>query len=158
VTVLQQRDFAVYIIDRIDYEIGIPAQQFGCLCGGEENIAAVELHPWCDGSKPLAETVHFRRPDICERSDSMSIQRRKRDLVEVYKPNMRCAGARERGDSMRAYAANTDDYYECFSEFGETFVGQEDAVARQLFEDQIVIVVASFRTRCERSAAFVFFT
>jgi len=41
-----------------------------------------------------------------------------------------------------ADAAAADDYYEGFAEGSESFVSEEDAIASELFEDEVFIVVA----------------
>ena len=43
---------------------------------------------------------------------------------------------------MGAHATAADDDHEGVAQFGEAFVGEEDAVAGELFEDQRFVVVS----------------
>ena len=57
---------------------------------------------------------------------------------------------------MRSYAAAADDYNEGVSELVQALGGEEDAVARQLLEDQLVIVVAGLRASCKGLVTLIF--
>ena len=87
--------------------------------------------------------MYLGRPDIRQCSNSMSVQRRECDLVEVYDPNSRDAGACKCSCGMGADAAETDNDDEGRAELGKTGVGEKDAVPSELFEDQLIIVFTS---------------
>ena len=57
---------------------------------------------------------------------------------------------------MGAHAAESDDNDEGGPELGETSIAKEDAVARELLKDQLVIVFASPRPGRNEGAAGIF--
>jgi hypothetical protein len=73
----------------------------------------------------------------------MSVQRRQSDLVEVYDSDPRHARSRKCSCGMGADAAKANDDDEGGAEGREAGVVKKDAVAGELFEDQLVIIVAS---------------
>lgn len=58
---------------------------------------------------------------------------------------------------MRANATTADDDDKGVAQFGEPFIGEEDAVTRQLFQDQCFVVVSQTRTASQGNAPLVFF-
>jgi hypothetical protein len=56
-------------------------------------------------------------------------------LVEVDEADFATAGTRQGGCCVGADAAAADDDDKGVAQFGEAFVGQEDAVAGELLED-----------------------
>ena len=73
----------------------------------------------------------------------MPVQRRQSDLVEVYDSDPRHARPRKCSCSMGADAAKANDDDEGGAEGREAGVVKKDTVAGELFEDQLVIIVAS---------------
>lgn len=58
---------------------------------------------------------------------------------------------------MGADATAADDDDKGVAQLGESFVGEEDAVASQLFQDQCFVVVTKTRTAGQGDASLVFF-
>lgn len=58
-------------------------------------------------------------------------------MVEINQPDFTHAGAGERGDCMAADAAAANYNDEGGAQGGEARVGEEDAVTRQLFKDEV---------------------
>jgi hypothetical protein len=93
------------------------------------------LRPRHDLLQPALQAGYLRRADVCERGDGVAVQRAEGDLVEVDEADFATAGTRQGGCCVGADAAAADDDDEGVAQFGEAFVGQEDAVAGELLED-----------------------
>jgi hypothetical protein len=77
-------------------------------------------------------------------------------LVKVNQPDPRHARARERGARVRADAAAADDDDKGGAQQAQAVVAEEDAVARELLEDQLVVEVAVLCAVGERLVVLVF--
>jgi hypothetical protein len=73
----------------------------------------------------------------------MPVQRRQSDLIEVYDSNPRHARSRKCSGGMGADAAKANNDDEGGAEGREAGIVKKDTVAGELFEDQLVIIVAS---------------
>jgi hypothetical protein len=73
----------------------------------------------------------------------MPVQRRQSDLIEVYDSDPRHARSRKCSGGMGADAAKANNDDEGGAEGREAGVVKKDTVAGELFEDQLVIIVAS---------------
>ena len=49
----------------------------------EQLVPAVELDPWCDLLQSLANAMHLWRSDVSERRESVAVQGRQCDLIEI---------------------------------------------------------------------------
>ena len=87
----------------------------------------------------------------------MPVQRAEGDLVEVDEAQPVDAGPGERRGAVRADAAAADDDDEGGAQPAEPFGGEEDAVARELLEDQLVVEGAGEGALREEGVAGVFF-
>lgn len=87
----------------------------------------------------------------------MTVERGEGDLVKVDEADFAHAGAGEGGAGVGADAAAADDDHEGIAEFGEALVGEEDAVAGELLEDELVVEVACLGALGEEEVVFVFF-
>ncbi len=72
----------------------------------------------------------------------MPVQRAEGHLIEVDESKPAAPRSCQCCSGVRADATASDDYDEGFAKLGESVVGQEDAVARELFEDEVFVVVA----------------
>lgn len=87
----------------------------------------------------------------------MPVQTAERNLVEIDQAEAGDAGAGEGGAGVGADAAAADDDDKGGAQGREPRVAQEDAVARELLEDELVVKVAVLRAVGERLVVLVFF-
>jgi hypothetical protein len=101
--------------------------------------------------------MHLWCPHVRQCSNSMPVQRRQSDLVEVYDSDPRHARSCKRSCCMGADAAKANDDDEGGAEGRKADVVKRDPVAGELFEDQLVIIVASSGSSGDLGAPGVFF-
>ena len=77
-------------------------------------------------------------------------------MVEVDEAEFGASRAGEGSGRVGSYSTAADDDDESVAQFGETFVTKEDAVASQLLEDQVIVVVAFPGSGCEGHGSFIF--
>lgn len=146
--VFQQCNLGVDVVDRIDHEIRLlsafsprPQQPFGIL-PVKLLQAQVELDPGGDGPQPPLQALHLGQPHVRQCCHRVSVQAAQGHLVEVDQPQPRDAGPGERRCRVAADAAAAHHDHEGAAQLVEPLGGQEDAVPRQLLEDQLIVEVA----------------
>ncbi len=87
----------------------------------------------------------------------MPVQTTQRDLIEVDQSDACDTGAGQSGAGVRADAAAADNDDKGAAQGGEPCIAQEDAVARELLEDELVVEVAVLCAVRERLVVLVFF-
>lgn len=169
--ILQQLHLALDVIDRVDHKIGqrrlrLPiaaaaafpgTQQVGRDAAVELLQAQVEADPGRDGGEAALEAQDFWQADVGEGGDGVAVERAERDLVEVDEPEAAHARAGERGARVRPHPAAPDNDDKGGAQPRQPGLPEEDAVARQLLQHQLVVEVAGLGAPRQRLVVLVLF-
>jgi hypothetical protein len=141
-TIRQQRNLRINIINRINHPIRLPplrrrTQEIIRIGDAKQLVPAVEAAPGDDGLETLAQTVHFGSAHVSEGGHAVPVEGGQRHLVEVDDADVGGAGAGEGCHGVGADASDADDDDEAVAELFEAFVGEEDSVSCKLLEDEL---------------------
>jgi hypothetical protein len=161
VAVLEQRNLCVDVVNGINNIVGLVSvlpwrQQVRGDTGLELLETLVELDPRRDGDEAAVEALHLGNADVGKGGDGVAVEGAQGNLVEIDETDLGNAGTGERGGAMGANAAAADDDDEGFPELLEALVLQEDAVARQLLQDEFVVKVAQLGPLCKSLVVCIF--
>jgi hypothetical protein len=104
-----------------------------CSILAEELIAAIEHHPWRDLLQAPPNAVNLGGSNIGECGESMTVERRQCNLVEIDQTNLGYAGTSQRCNGMGSDTTAADNDNVRSSELCEAFVCEEYTVPSKLF-------------------------
>jgi len=92
--------------------------------------------------------MYFWCSYVCEGGYSVTVQRRQSDLIEINDAQFSSSGSGEGGCGVRTDSADSNNDDEGVAEFFEAVVGEEDAVAGELFQDEFCVFVRNLCFAC----------